>query len=394
MITAIIRNKENTLVLELPHSIYDIYEKLQSIGIMQPPKRIPLTDNEDEDIGVKLFSESDFGRHLLLTLHEKNTIADANMLTLVIGAASEDIKEELEQNVLYDQYDSMDEVISAVRQMTQDAGPVKAVFFCPLVGNIDEGDGDKPLYLYSLKEAAEWDEKVEWSESYLENCDCARAIERAIDEHYDGQCLKSCAKEIIDRYGFDRVNFVLAATVRQGTHDGRYSEDNKKWSRRFSVMDKENAWQYHVRSHPGLVNLFVADARRLWDKLGLFDGRHCENGSQVDYTDRIVVLDPSILKDECKTPQDQLFYAESGNGCRPDSLGTKVFGFHVSDGEKGYYRRTDFIGALKEEFVPEWAQENTQKYLEADDLADEPDEDGGMTMNTPSDDGAVGATRH
>ncbi len=142
MITAIIRNKENTLVLELPHSIYDIYEKLQSIGIMQPPKQIPLTDNEDEDIGVKLFSESDFGQHLLLTLNEKNTIADANMLTLVIGAASEDIKEELEQNILYDQYDSMDEVINAVRQMTQDAGPVKAVFFCPIVGNIDEGDGD------------------------------------------------------------------------------------------------------------------------------------------------------------------------------------------------------------------------------------------------------------
>ena len=142
MITAIIRNKENTLVLELPHSIYDIYEKLQSIGIMQSPKRIPLTDNEGEDIGVKLFSESDFGQHLLLTLNEKNTIADANMLTLVIGAASEDIKEELEQNILYDQYGSMDEVISAVRQMTQDAGHIKAVFFCPLIGNIDEGDGD------------------------------------------------------------------------------------------------------------------------------------------------------------------------------------------------------------------------------------------------------------
>ena len=142
MITAIIRNKENTLVLELPHSIYDIYDKLRSIGIQQPPKRIPLTDNEDEDIGVKLFSESDFGQHLLLTLNEKNTIADANMLTFVVLAADTDIKEELEQNVLHDQYGSMDEVISAVRQMTQDAGPVKAVFFCPLIGNIDEGDGD------------------------------------------------------------------------------------------------------------------------------------------------------------------------------------------------------------------------------------------------------------
>lgn len=142
MITAIIRNKNNTLVLDFPRSIYDLYEKLQSIGIMQPPKQIPLTDNEGEDIGVKLFSESDFGQHLLLTLNEKNTVADANMLTLVVRAASEDIKEELEQNILYDQYGSMDEVISAVRQMTQDAGPVKAVFFCPLVGNIDEGDGD------------------------------------------------------------------------------------------------------------------------------------------------------------------------------------------------------------------------------------------------------------
>ena len=42
MITAIIRNKENTLVLELPHSIYNIYEKLQSVGIMRSPKQIPL----------------------------------------------------------------------------------------------------------------------------------------------------------------------------------------------------------------------------------------------------------------------------------------------------------------------------------------------------------------
>lgn len=142
MITAIIRNKENTLVLELPHSIYDIYEKLQSIGIMQPPKQIPLTGNEDEDIGVKLFSDNDFGNHLLLTLSKDNSLADANLLTYIVQNASEDIKETLEQDILYDQYGSMNEVVAAVRQMTQDAGPVKAVFFCPLVGNIDEGDGD------------------------------------------------------------------------------------------------------------------------------------------------------------------------------------------------------------------------------------------------------------
>ena len=142
MITAIIRNKENTLVLDFPRSIYDLYEKLQSVGIMRSPKQIPLTDNEDEDIGVKLFSDNDFGRHLLLTLNEENTLNDANLLTLIVQAADEDIKEALEQDIIYDQYGSMNEVVAAVRQMTQDSGPVKAVFFCPLVGNIDEGDGD------------------------------------------------------------------------------------------------------------------------------------------------------------------------------------------------------------------------------------------------------------
>ncbi len=49
-------------------------KKLRSIGIMQPPKQIPLTDNEGEDIGVKLYSESDFGQHLLLTLNEKTLL--------------------------------------------------------------------------------------------------------------------------------------------------------------------------------------------------------------------------------------------------------------------------------------------------------------------------------
>lgn len=230
----------------------------------------------------------------------------------------------------------------------------------------------KPLYPYSLKEAVEYGEKDEWRESYLENCDCARAIERAIDEHYDGQRLDPCAKEIIDCYGFDRVNFVLANTLRRSIEDGRYAEDNKKWARHFSVMDKENAWQYSVRSHPGLVDLFVSDARRQWDALGLYDRSHCdsERSGQIDYTGRILVLNPSVLKDECKTPQDQLFYATHGNGCRPDSLGTKVFGFHVADGEKGYYRRTDFIGVLKEEFVPEWAKENIQKYSEPENDID------------------------
>lgn len=66
----------------------------------------------------------------------------------------------------------------------------------------------KPLYLYSREEALRHGERDQWRDSYRENCDCARAIERAIAENYRDNCLGNCAGSILDRYGFTRVNWV------------------------------------------------------------------------------------------------------------------------------------------------------------------------------------------
>ena len=44
-INAIIQSKNgSTLVLEFPHSIYDLYEKLQSVGICQSPHENNISD--------------------------------------------------------------------------------------------------------------------------------------------------------------------------------------------------------------------------------------------------------------------------------------------------------------------------------------------------------------
>ena len=118
MINSIYTNKE-IFLRELISNASDAIDKLYYKSLTDP------------SVGM---NKGDF--RILITRDKENrilTIEDNG-----IGMT----KEELEQNILYDQYGSMDEVISAVRQMTQDAGPVKAVFFCPLVGNIDEGDGD------------------------------------------------------------------------------------------------------------------------------------------------------------------------------------------------------------------------------------------------------------
>ena len=46
-INAIIENKDGgTLVLDFPRSIYDLYEKLQSVGIRQSPHQIILRQLE------------------------------------------------------------------------------------------------------------------------------------------------------------------------------------------------------------------------------------------------------------------------------------------------------------------------------------------------------------
>ena len=97
----------------------------------------------------------------------------------------------------------------------------------------------KPLYPYSLEEALRNDERGLWRESYKENCDCARTIEKAISKNYDGERLNDCIGPVIEQYGFNRVNFVLANTVQYHREDGRFSEDNKRWARSFYIPNDD-----------------------------------------------------------------------------------------------------------------------------------------------------------
>lgn len=49
IINAVIESKDGgTLVLDFPRSIYDVYEKLQSVGIRKSPYQITLSDEEGD----------------------------------------------------------------------------------------------------------------------------------------------------------------------------------------------------------------------------------------------------------------------------------------------------------------------------------------------------------
>lgn len=166
MINAIIQSRNNTLITELPVGIYTLYERLTSVGINVSPKRINISDNDEDEICVKLYSESNFGNHLIRVLNEENTLADANLLAIIVQDAREEIRDDLEQNILYDQYSTMDEVINAVRSMTDNIGPVKAVFFCPLTANVYDGECEVEVdnsflrdYAWAIEDAIKEDAK-------------------------------------------------------------------------------------------------------------------------------------------------------------------------------------------------------------------------------------------
>ena len=79
------------------------------------------------------------------------------------------------------------------------------------------------------------------------------------------------AKHIVSLYDMcfaDGMFYVLAGTVRQKDWDGRISRDNKAWAKTIPVYENPDGFGqdrnvYFVvdRSHPGLVDLFLTQAR-------------------------------------------------------------------------------------------------------------------------------------
>ena len=99
------------------------------------------------------------------------------------------------------------------------------------------------------------------------NISCKEAIEEAIDGSYKGNSLdaKAAAQEVLDKFGPDRVQTILAATVQDKEWDARFSRENKAWAQTVPMPegseDGNRRSHWVVDSHPGLVNLFVDQVR-------------------------------------------------------------------------------------------------------------------------------------
>lgn len=126
------------------------------------------------------------------------------------------------------------------------------------------------IYPYSASYAREHGELDQYRASYRANIACKEAIEQAIAAHYhDNRLGIEAVHQVLEQFGYDRMFYVLAVTVRQKDWDGRISRDNKAWAKTIPVYENPgssvrdcNIYFVVDRSHPGLTDLFLTQARR------------------------------------------------------------------------------------------------------------------------------------
>ena len=127
-----------------------------------------------------------------------------------------------------------------------------------------------PLYPHSAAYASEHGEMAQYNASFQASHACMEAIEQAISRHYRNNRLdaEAAVNDVLEQFGPDRVQYVLANTVRHKEWDGRISRDNKAWASTIPMpeggsQDRHSEYLVVDRCNPGLTDLFLKQVRQL-----------------------------------------------------------------------------------------------------------------------------------
>ena len=122
----------------------------------------------------------------------------------------------------------------------------------------------EPLYRGDWATAQGQDVQA-YNASLRANIECRYAIEQAIRNNFDGMHLnKGFENALIEKFGLERMRYVLANTVQENDWDGRYSPETKEWAKSVTVTEKsEHRSQFAIGTHPAVLDGFINRVRKL-----------------------------------------------------------------------------------------------------------------------------------
>ena len=102
-------------------------------------------------------------------------------------------------------------------------------------------------------------------EAITPNEECKNSIETYIRNNFDGMRLKTDSiRDLLNYYGEERMNYVLANTIRLDETDGRYSIANKEWAKEIVINNEErDRRRFHIASHPAILDGFATAIRKI-----------------------------------------------------------------------------------------------------------------------------------
>ncbi len=96
--------------------------------------------------------------------------------------------------------------------------------------------------------------------------ECKEAIEKEIAEKFDGFVLpRNTAKELVEKYGRERVEYVIANTIMHKQDDEHFSQSNKEWAKSMVPYADYKTRDLVVDSHSVSVDGLTNQYRRIID---------------------------------------------------------------------------------------------------------------------------------
>lgn len=122
----------------------------------------------------------------------------------------------------------------------------------------------------------------------------------------------------------------------------------------------------------GYIDDHEDEIKEITDKY-LYGDIYVDKGNISDFTGRIMIVRPEHINSRDVIPENQLFLAQEGPGCNPEDYGSEINGIFLYEREEASLTNDCFLGAMREEHIPEWANEAREDIAEesSDEEADD-----------------------
>ena len=133
---------QETETYDVATEFNQFFNQAKEYGLINSIFSLRVNAMKDENAPIRLHADSDVGNGLLSILDGDDSLYDVRVIDEELSDVREELHDEIEANLVYEQYSDVDELFDDIKEMTKSLAGTKISFFCPLAGNLNDHEGD------------------------------------------------------------------------------------------------------------------------------------------------------------------------------------------------------------------------------------------------------------